>query len=77
MENIGGYLSDCCVFFNKYDEDTTISKVYTFKGTPFCIDVETGKYDVQTLAWAMDDDIEDIEVIGNIYENPKLIEDKE
>lgn len=70
------YDNDILKFLNKYSDDEPVSrsKVYTFDGTPFCIDVETGEYDVTTLAWAMEHNIEDVEVIGNIYDNPELLE---
>jgi len=67
------YDGDILGFYDLNDE-TIISKVYTFSDTPFCIDIENADYDVQTLAWAINDRIIwDIEVIGNIYDNSELL----
>lgn len=70
------YEGDIIKFKNNYsdDEEYSISKIYTFKNTPFCIDIETAEYDVLTLAWALDDNvIADLEVIGNLTDNPELL----
>jgi len=68
---------DIVKFNNNYsdDEEYSISKIYTFDDTPFCIDIETSEYDVLTLAWAMNDRIiTDVEVIGNEIDNSELLE---
>lgn len=72
------YEGDIIKFKNNYsdDEEYSISKIYTFKNTLFCIDIETAEYDVLTLAWALDDNIiTKVEVIGNIHDNSEVLED--
>jgi len=68
------YFKEDILGFYDLNDETIISKVYTFSDTPFCIDIENADYDVQTLAWAINDRIIwDIEVIGNIYDNSELL----
>ena len=56
-------------------EEEYISKVYSIDGCPFCVDLLHCDGDMSPIAW-LDwsyDDAE-IEVIGNIHDNPELLE---
>jgi uncharacterized phage protein (TIGR01671 family) len=50
-----------------FDEDTASFRIYDYMG-----------YQGSSLAekWFIDDVIDNLEVIGNIYENPELLDDK-
>ena len=55
-------------------EEEYISKVYSIDGCPFCVDLLHCDSDMTPIAW-LDwsyDDAE-IEVIGNIHDNPELL----
>ncbi|MEE0839059.1 MAG: YopX family protein [Acutalibacteraceae bacterium] len=55
-------------------EEEYISKVYSIDGCPFCVDLLHCDGDMSPIAW-LDwsyDDAE-IEVIGNIHDNPELL----
>lgn len=45
-----------------------------FKDGCFPIDVTGGEFDMATMWWATDTHYHEYEVIGNIYENPELLE---
>ena len=55
-------------------EEEYISKIYSIDGCPFCVDLQHCDGDMTPIAW-LDwsyDDAE-IEVIGNIHDNPELL----
>lgn len=59
-------------------EEEYISKVYSIDGCPFCVDLLHCDGDMSPIAW-LDwsyDDAE-IEVIGNIFDNPELMKGAE
>lgn len=59
-------------------EEEYISKVYSIDGCPFCVDLLHCDGDMSPIAW-LDwsyDDAE-IEVIGNIHDNPELLKECE
>lgn len=43
-------------------------------GGAFAIDVVSCDYDYSAIGWAIDVDVEEMRVIGNIYDNPELLE---
>lgn len=56
-------------------EEEYISKIYSIDGCPFCVDLIHCDGDMTPIAW-LDwsyDDAE-IEVVGNIHDNPELLE---
>ena len=58
----------------KVPEEEYISKVYSIDACPFCVDLQHCDGDMSPVAW-LDwsyDDTE-IEVIGNIHDNPELL----
>ena len=60
----------------KVPEEEYISKVYSIDCCPFCVDLQHCDGDVSPVAW-LDwsyDDTE-IEVIGNIHDNPELLKE--
>lgn len=62
---------------NYVPEEEYISKVYSIDACPFCVDLQQCDSDMTPIAW-LDwayDDVE-IEIIGNIYDNPGLLEVK-
>lgn len=53
-----------------------ITKVY-FEYNTLCVDVEDKDYDSTSIGFAIeiwDDECDQVEVIGNIYDNPELLE---
>ncbi len=62
----------------KVPEEEYISKVYSIDACPFCVDLQHCDGDMSPVAW-LDwsyDDTE-IEVIGNIHDNPELLKGDE
>ena len=56
-----------------------ITKVYLDCDT-LCVDVQGQDYDYTSIGFAIeiwDDECDQVEVIGNIYDNPELLEEKE
>lgn len=52
-----------------YDEETIVTKV-RYDGCALCVDVPNGyDYDYTAFGWT---DENEVEVLGNIYESPKL-----
>lgn len=49
-----------------------ISKIECRDGA-FIVDVNSCDYDFSAIGWAIDTDIEEIYVIGNIFDNPELL----
>lgn len=43
-------------------------------GGAFAIDVNCCDYDYSAIGWAIDVDVEEMRVIGNIHDNPELLE---
>lgn len=57
-----------------YLEDYSISKVYLYNGIP-CVDYRGDDFDSTALGFVNDYDCDAaFEVIGNIYDNPELLE---
>ena len=54
------------------DEKYYISKIEYDNGC-FMVEVHNYDYNYTSIGWALEDDILEIEVIGNIYENPELL----
>ena len=59
-----------------YSDDYSISKVYSYNGI-FCVDYHGDDFDSTALGF-LEDYLPDggFEVIGNIYDNPELLENK-
>lgn len=49
-----------------------ISKI-EYRDGAFIVDVNSCDYDFSAIGWAIDTDIEEIHVIGNIHDNPDLL----
>lgn len=61
---------------NPDDDYDYITKVY-FECNTLCVDVEGQDYDYTSIGFAVeiwDDECDRVEVIGNIYDNPELLE---
>ena len=83
-ESIGQYTGeqDCngieiyeidIVMCKDYDGDEYVSLIQ-FEDGAFVVDVNNCDYDKTSLGWGINSDIESVRVIGNKYENPKLLE---
>lgn len=66
------YEGDICRCLDT-DENEYLSAIKFERGA-FIVDVNQCEYDYSVLDWALEGDILEIEVIGNIYENPELLE---
>ena len=58
------------------DDGYKIRKVYSYGGV-LCVDYETSEWDFNALAFLDSDNVFTFEVIGNIHDNPELLEVKE
>jgi uncharacterized phage protein (TIGR01671 family) len=61
------YEGDICKCIDCNGDEYT-SKIEV-DGGAFCIEVNNDDYDYTAIGWALKNDIQEIEVIGNIYEN--------
>lgn len=70
------YEGDILKISHAYDEDDyLIRKVYEYRGV-LCVDYEAAGWDFNALGFLDDDNEFVFEVIGNIYDNPTLLEDE-
>jgi uncharacterized phage protein (TIGR01671 family) len=44
-----------------------------WNGGSFMVEVNGCDYDYTVIGWAMNNEIEELEIIGNIYDNPKIL----
>lgn len=65
------YEGDICRCINCEDEEY-LSKI-EFDDGAFKIEVTGCDYDYTAIGWALNNDIQEIEIIGNIYENPEIL----
>lgn len=72
------YEGDIVRCLDSYGDYCYNSKI-DYEGGTFSVEVNGCDYDYTALGWALEnEDIREIEVIGNIHENPELLEgDKE
>lgn len=61
------------IFEGSEDNGYKICNVYSYKGV-LCVDYETSEWDFNALAFLDSDNVFTFEVIGNIYDNPVLLE---
>lgn len=61
------------VLCKDYNDDEYTSLI-SYNSGAFTVDVNNYDYNQTTIGWGMEYDIESIKVIGNIYNNPELLE---
>lgn len=44
-----------------------------YDGGAFAIDINCCDYDYTAIGWALSGDVDDVEVIGNVHDNPELL----
>ena len=64
------------IYEGSEDDGYKISNVYSYGGV-LCVDYETSEWDFNALAFLDSDNVFTFEVIGNIHDNPELLEVKE
>lgn len=63
------------IYEGSEDDGYKIREVYSYSGV-LCVDYETSEWDFNALAFLDGDNVFTFEVIGNIHDNPELLEDK-
>lgn len=63
------------IYEGSEDDGYKIREVYSYRGV-LCVDYETSEWDFNALAFLDSDNVFTFEVIGNIHDNPELLEDK-
>ena len=61
------------IYEGSEDDGYKIRKVYSYGGV-LCVDYETSEWDFNALAFLDSDNVFTFEVIGNIHDNPELLE---
>ena len=64
------------IYEGSEDDGYKIRKVYSYGGV-LCVDYETSEWDFNALAFLDSDNVFTFEVIGNIHDNPELLEVEE
>lgn len=61
------------IYEGSEDDGYKIRKVYSYGGV-LCVDYETSEWDFNALAFLDSDNVFTFEVIGNIHDNPEMLE---
>lgn len=61
------------IYEGSEDNEYKICELYSYRGV-LCVDYETSEWDFNALAFLDSDNVFSFEVIGNIHDNPDLLE---